>query len=56
MTVIIKDTEKNKPYRTFDKAETVKENDNCIIVLTKKNKLIFSKPEFELINEEVSNG
>ena len=33
--------------------DRIKENENCIIVSTKKNRLLYSKPEFQL---EVMNG
>lgn len=48
MKVIIRRSGAEMPYAVFTDAVSVKENENCIIVNTKKNCLMYSKPEFEM--------
>lgn len=54
MKVIIRRRRAEMPYAVFNNAVSVKENKHCIIVTTKKNCLMYSKPEFEM--EEQNNG
>lgn len=41
-----------KLYKDFQNAKEVKENENCIIVYTANNKLMYSKPEFKCVAAE----
>ena len=52
MKLIIRKRESRKPYKIINNAVSIKENVHCIIVNTKKNCLMYSKPEFEM-DEEV---
>ena len=53
MKIIIRRSGAEMPYKIIDKAVSIKENEHCIIVNTKKNRLMYSKPEFEM--EEQNN-
>ena len=53
MKIIIRKRGAELPYEIINRADSIKENEHCIIVSTKKNRLMYSKPEFEL---EVMNG
>ena len=55
MNLIIRKRESRKPYKIINNAVSIKENVHCIIVNTKKNCLMYSKPEFEM-DEEVSRN
>lgn len=51
MKVIIRKSGAEKPYKIINNAVSIKENVHCIIVNTKKNRLLYSKPEFEIWRE-----
>ena len=53
MKIIIRRSGAEMPYKIINSAVSIKENEHCIIVNTKKNRLMYSKPEFEM---EVDNG
>ena len=53
MKIIIRKRETENPYKIINNAVSIKENEYCIIVSTKKNRLMYSKPEFEM---ERDNG
>ena len=53
MKIIIRRSGAEMPHKVINNAVSIKENEYCIIVSTKKNRLMYSKPEFEL---EVNNG
>ena len=48
MKLIIRKRGSRKPYKIINNAVSIKENEHCIIVDTKKNRLMYSKPEFEM--------
>ena len=52
MKLIIRKRGERLPYEIINNAVSIKENVHCIIVNTKKNRLMYSKPEFEM-DEEV---
>ena len=47
MKIIIRKRGDKTPYEIINNAISIKENEHCIIVNTKKNCLMYSKPEFE---------
>ena len=53
MKIIIRKRGAESPYKIISNAVSIKENEYCIIVSTKKNRLMYSKPEFEM---ERDNG
>ena len=53
MKLIIRKRGSRKPYKVINNAVSIKENEHCIIVNTKRNRLMYSKPEFEM---EANNG
>ena len=53
MKIIIRRSGAEMPYEIINNAVGIKENEHCIIVNTKKNRLMYSKPEFEM--EEQNN-
>lgn len=53
MKIIIRKRGTEMPYEIISNAVSIKENEHCIIVDTKKNRLMYSKPEFEM--EEQNN-
>ena len=53
MKIIIRKRGAEMPYEIINRAVSIKENEYCIIVNTKKNRLMYSKPEFEMV---VING
>ena len=55
MKLIIRKRESRKPYKIINNAVSIKENVHCIIVNTKKNRLMYSKPEFEMDEEVLMN-
>lgn len=55
MKVIIRKRESRKPYKIINNVVSIKDNAHCIIVNTKENCLMYSKPEFE-IDVEVRGG
>ena len=52
MKIVIRKRGAEMPYKIIN-AVSIKENEYCIIVSTKKNRLMYSKPEFEM---ERDNG
>ena len=48
MKIIIRKRGAEMPYEIINRAVSIKENAHCIIVNTKKNRLMYSKPEFEI--------
>ena len=48
MKLIIRKEGDKTPYKIINNAVSIKENKHCIIVNTKKNRLMYSKPEFEM--------
>ena len=48
MKVIIRKRGIEMPHKVINNAVSIKENEHCIIVDTKKNRLMYSKPEFEM--------
>lgn len=52
MKVVIRKRESRKPYKIINNVVSIKENVHCMNVNTKKNCLMYSKPEFEM-DEEV---
>ena len=48
MKIIIRRSGEEMPYEIINNAVSIKENEHCIIVDTKKNRLMYSKPEFEI--------
>lgn len=48
MKIIIRRSGAEMPYEIINNAVSIKENEHCIIVDTKKNRLMYSKPEFEM--------
>ena len=58
MKIVIRKRESRKPYKIINNVVGIKENVHCIIVNTKKNCLMYSKPEFEMDEEVrgVDNG
>ena len=53
MKIIIRKRGAKQPHRIINNAVSIKENEHCIIVNTKNNRLMYSKPEFEM---GVNNG
>ena len=53
MEIIIRKRGTEMPHKVINNAVSIKENEHCIIVDTKKNRLMYSKPEFEM--EEQNN-
>ena len=53
MKIIIRKRGAEMPHKVINNAVSVKENEHCIIVNTKRNRLMYSKPEFEM---EANNG
>ena len=53
MKIIIRRSGAEMPHKVINNAVSIKENEYCIIVSTKKNHLMYSKPEFEM---ERDNG
>ena len=49
MKIIIRKRGVEMPYKIINNAVSIKENEHCIIVNTKKNCLMYSKPEFEMV-------
>lgn len=49
MKIIIRKRGVEMPYEIINRAVSIKENEHCIIVNTKKNRLMYSKPEFEMV-------
>ena len=49
MKIIIRKRGAEMPYEIINRAVSIKENEHCIIVNTKKNCLMYSKPEFEML-------
>ena len=49
MKIIIRKRGTEMPYEIINRAVSIKENEHCIIVNTKKNRLMYSKPEFEMV-------
>ena len=56
MKIIIRRSGAEMPCKIINNAVSIKENEHCIIVNTKKNRLMYSKPEFEWLSSEVNNG
>ena len=58
MKLIIRKRGSRKPYKIINNAVSITDNVHCIIVNTKKNCLMYSKPEFEMDEEVlgVDNG
>ena len=52
MKIIIRRSGAEMPYKIINKAVSIKENEHCIIVNTKKNRLMYSKPEFEMEEQD----
>ena len=52
MKIIIRRSGAQTPYQIINRAVSTKENEHCIIVNTKKNRLMYSKPEFEIEEHE----
>ena len=48
MKIIIRRSGVQTPYKIINRAVSIKENEHCIIVNTKNNRLMYSKPEFEI--------
>lgn len=55
MKVIIRRSGAEMPYAAFKDAVSVEENKHCIIVNTKKNRLMYSKPEFEMEEQTMTS-
>ena len=53
MKIIIRKRGAEMPHKVIHNAVSIKENEHCIIVNTKRNRLMYSKPEFEM---EANNG
>ena len=53
MKIIIRKRGAKMPHKVINNAVSIKENEHCIIVNTKRNRLMYSKPEFEM---EANNG
>ena len=47
MKIIIRRSGAEMPHKIINNAVSIKENEHCIIVNTQKNRLMYSKPEFE---------
>ena len=57
MKLIIRKRGSRKPYKIINNAVSITDNVHCIIVNTKKNCLMYSKPEFEWMRRcGVDNG
>ncbi|MGM9827344.1 MAG: hypothetical protein ACI30O_04030 [Muribaculaceae bacterium] len=58
MKIIIRKRGAELPYEIINNVVSIKENEHCLIVNTKKNRLMYSKPEFEMDVEVrgVDNG
>ena len=52
MKIIIRRSGAEMPYEIINNAVNIKENEHCIIVDTKTNRLMYSKPEFEMEEQE----
>ena len=48
MKIIIRRSGARTPYKFINNAVSIKESRHCIIVNTKNNLLMYSKPEFEI--------
>ena len=48
MKVIIRKRGAEPPHKIINNAVSIKENVHCIIVNTNNNRLMYSKPEFEM--------
>ena len=53
MKIIIRKRGAEMPHKVINNAVSIKENKHCIIVNTRGNRLMYSKPEFEM---ELING
>ena len=53
MKIIIRRSGAEMPHKVINNAVSIKENEHCIIVNTRRNRLMYSKPEFEM---ETNNG
>ena len=49
MKIIIRKRGAELPYKIINNVVGIKENVHCIIVDTKNNRLMYSKPEFEMV-------
>ena len=56
MKIIIHRSGAQTPYKIINNVVSIKENEHCIIVNTKKNRLMYSKPEFEIWLGSLVNG
>ena len=52
MKIIIRKRGAELPYEIINNAVSIKENEHCIIVNTKNNRLMYSKPEFEMEEQD----
>ena len=52
MKIIIRRSGAEVPYKIISNAVSIKENEHCIIVNTKTNRLMYSKPEFEMEEQD----
>ena len=52
MKIIIRKSGDKTSYKIINRAVSIKENKHCIIVNTKKNRLMYSKPEFEMEEQD----
>ena len=52
MKIIIRRSGAEMPYEIINNAVSIKENEHCIIVNTKTNRLMYSKPEFEMEEQD----
>ena len=50
--IIIRKRGTEMPHKVVNNAVSIKENEHCIIVDTKKNRLMYSKPEFEMEEQD----
>ena len=48
MKIIIRRSGAEMPHKVINNAVSIKENEHCIIVDTKTNRLMYSEPEFEM--------
>ena len=56
MKIIIRRSGAEMPCKIINNFVCFNENEHCIIVNTNKNRLMYSKPEFEWLSSEVNNG
>ena len=52
MKIIIRRSGAEMPYEIINNAVSIKEKEHYIIVDTKKNRLMYSKPEFEMEEQD----